>query len=768
MDFAKRNGDKLPDTIGTPQCRKDKKHESGIKRNDCESNKIQIRANENDVICLDDSSVDEENSETNSHMQTVKTPKSPAGSSSSLPPYRAKRTLASISSALNKPSVNINMSWQNKPPGPDDPKSMTRNGFQWHWCQLCNKQNGRWSSHSIEDHGRKVAWLSYISEHISLRKGDTESGSLESFGLTNNGSNSEDPICLSSSEDEALTGRRQYASAVRRVKRKSAMKSSVKSLRNNVVVVPTKIELPLESKEKLNDERGKRSPIILDILDFDDDSSTRSKSNHQNNNLDNDNKSNVEGNIAVAENSVTKLKSLSNKADVVSTKLQLPLETKNKSNEGQGRPSPIIIDLLDSDDDSLGHSKSTNQNSNLDKNNKYNAEGNKEEKVGNQGGQDAAPEDCDSQNASDTKIIQGEAIQVLVSAEKELERMNQVPIKFAVLEEDKVFATDFLFHTMRQYICDMFNAMDGKPYIGFGCLKCTHCGKKTSVKRKVSMISSSRYWKHLNEECEKVPKHVKNALNCLKKYDVKQRKSDSTIMTGKVMEAVFRHMISAGTLMPEDRSDDEDVEADNQDDICSSDSIRIDESVSGQDLPQMRVVEWCKTLDKDHYPTVMFTAWNEKKGKIAIGSLYFLEKDLAQMLISLSDRLFDFKVFVAPSHITNSGNGAFLQLLRVRVRKPVKGKLMATRCPLLAYDRDGKEIKVCVGPATFHDNTGPSNDYHYVEENDLTYSSWHNGCGSIDIGSYGPFFSSDIKKEVHYEVKNFLFDYEPQGKNYNP
>jgi hypothetical protein len=507
-----------------------------------------------DVICLDDSSVDEEMSDVNNcQTKTAEATKLPIQISLTSPTIQnpTSKTLASIPSSQNQPSISI--SWQqNKPPGQDDPKCVTRNGFRWHWCKLCNNENGRWSSHSTEGHGSKVGQFDFISQQNDPMKkeADAQTESSESFGSTKK-SNSEDPICLSSSEDEAPTVRRRYASTVQRVKRKVAMKTSMKAL--------------------------------------------------------------------------------SKKKDVGNSKLVLHWESKKRSNNDPGGKVLSVIDLLDSDDDSFDRTSSNEHRTDLAVNNKYCADRSRKdmslpctittEKVGGQGDQDAA-QYRDSQNYSDAKDMQGEAIQILVSAEKELESRSHVPIKFAVLEEDKVFATDFVFYTMRQYMCDMFNRMDGSPHIGFGCLKCAHCNKKTSVKRASAMISRlSIYWKHLNEECEKVPKHVKEALVCLREFDKEQRKADSNIVNRKVMEAVFGHMISAGTLMPEDRSDDEDFGADDQDNVCASESLKIDESVSGQDLPEMRVVEWCKTLDKDHYPTVTVTAWNEKIGKIINGSL---------------------------------------------------------------------------------------------------------------------------------------------------
>jgi hypothetical protein len=230
-----------------------KKHKTKFKSNESVPKKTQSTMNRNDVICLDDCSVDEENSDAHCQIQTAKNPKSPVQISSTSPTnkaetlklpkqisstspnvnIRASRTLATIPSAENQPTPSNNISWQNKPPGPDDPKCVTRNGFRWHWCELCNNKNGRWSSHSTEGHGSKVGQFDFISQQNDPMKkeADAQTESSESFGSTKK-SNSEDPICLSSSEDEAPTVRRRYASTVQRVKRKVAMKTSMKALSN--------------------------------------------------------------------------------------------------------------------------------------------------------------------------------------------------------------------------------------------------------------------------------------------------------------------------------------------------------------------------------------------------------------------------------------------------------------------------------------------------------------------------------------------------------
>eukprot|EP00979_Chaetoceros_neogracilis_P016889 scaffold10156_cov185-Chaetoceros_neogracile.AAC.1 len=245
-----------------------KKHKTKFKSNESVPKKTQSTMNRNDVICLDDCSVDEENSDAHCQIQTAKNPKSPVQISSTSPTnnqaetlklpkqisstlpnvnIRASRTLATIPSANNQPTTSNNISWQNKPPGPDDPKCVTRNGFRWHWCELCNKKNSRWStSHCTKDH--TLGQFGFMSQHKPKSKIDTQTGSSESFGTTNNGSNSDDPICLSSGDEGSIgLSHGHYASAISRVKRESAMPSSVKALSNNADTVPIKTDLPSNS-----------------------------------------------------------------------------------------------------------------------------------------------------------------------------------------------------------------------------------------------------------------------------------------------------------------------------------------------------------------------------------------------------------------------------------------------------------------------------------------------------------------------------------------
>jgi len=141
--------------------------------------------------------------------------------------------------------------------------------------------------------------------------------------------------------------------------------------------------------------------------------------------------------------------------------------------------------------------------------------------------------------------------------------------------------------------------------------------------------------------------------------------------------------------------------------------------------------------------------------------LSYVSNHPASAAIHSVDRLYDFKAFVATSHIPGSGNGAFLKLVRVRVRKEAvsldsdsasKDKTdderntlgrPLTRCPLIMKDQNGKETKVFIGPDRIHDDDGPDDsDGNYFEDNTVEFSSWDRGCGSINIGCYGPFYAT--------------------------
>jgi hypothetical protein len=129
--------------------------------------------------------------------------------------------------------------------------------------------------------------------------------------------------------------------------------------------------------------------------------------------------------------------------------------------------------------------------------------------------------------------------------------------------------------------------------------------------------------------------------------------------------------------------------------------------------------------------------------------IFTIENDFTFLSIFSVDHLYDFEAFVAPSCIPNSGNGAFLKLVRVRewkdrkLSKGIRNEIPCTRRPLVMKDKDGNEKNVFIGPDRIHDDSTTNFD-HYFENNSLQFSSSDSGCGVLDIGCYGPFFDTGM------------------------
>jgi len=107
-----------------------------------------------------------------------------------------------------------------------------------------------------------------------------------------------------------------------------------------------------------------------------------------------------------------------------------------------------------------------------------------------------------------------------------------------------------------------------------------------------------------------------------------------------------------------------------------------------------------------------------------------------------------------------------------------------TRFPLKAILQNGKKVQVTIGPESIHEDIDllrknneipfhtdgfghfkmvTKDDYAESEEDFCSHSD---GCGLIDIGRYGPFLPSDRKTVLEFNMKDFLFDFEPAGWNF--
>jgi hypothetical protein len=54
----------------------------------------------------------------------------------------------------------------------------------------------------------------------------------------------------------------------------------------------------------------------------------------------------------------------------------------------------------------------------------------------------------------------------------------------------------------------------------------------------------------------------------------------------------------------------------------------------------------------------------------------------------------------------------------------------------------------------------------YEKDTSVVFSSEKEGLGLVDLGRYGPHRREDVKDNLHYEIKNFIFDYEPSEWSY--
>lgn len=79
--------------------------------------------------------------------------------------------------------------------------------------------------------------------------------------------------------------------------------------------------------------------------------------------------------------------------------------------------------------------------------------------------------------------------------------------------------------------------------------------------------------------------------------------------------------------------------------------------------------------------------------------------------------------------------------------------------PDIIYDDD--ELEGLREPTKRIGHYGLFTEDDFVDAPRRTFSSLHSNCGFIDIGRYGPFLKEDRKIEIIFDVKNFLFSFEP-------
>ena len=387
--------------------------------------------------------------------------------------------------------------------------------------------------------------------------------------------------------------------------------------------------------------------------------------------------------------------------------------------------------------------------------------------------------------------------------------------KCPVLDSEKVNFTDLEYYTFQQFFLDSIKDSDKhhQKQIGYGCLTCLHCGSKNVCLQDQSFHI---FWNHVIRICEDVPSQVKESLMTLKKISNEQnitsRKARNSMSS---MKAIFLRVKdsqitetlklssrkelsmqdSSGRVEPSLRESYESNRERQLSDPRSSSISRLeDKAVSipfspkrrlripnysregkngrrnfsrdPSELKEMELLDFQKCLTNEHYPTLTFSILNEEKGKYYLD--YYTFYFILLWLKTISDQLFDFTAYVGKSRIPNSGNGAFLRLdkIRVGIQEKDYSTFPLTRCSLVANMPCGKVCNVTIGPNEIHEDEKAFRSKNYIRDDSLTFSSYDEGNGIINLGSYGPFFVSDLKGNHHFEVKNFLFDFEPQGWSY--
>ena len=164
--------------------------------------------------------------------------------------------------------------------------------------------------------------------------------------------------------------------------------------------------------------------------------------------------------------------------------------------------------------------------------------------------------------------------------------------------------------------------------------------------------------------------------------------------------------------------------------------------------------------------------------------LNFLHRQLF-LAPRLAEVLYDFVIDIRHSNIKGAGRGAFLTFKGARVLKPgVKScntqwqHLSRTRRELQAVLPDlGMGVAVKLSGHDLHGDEhlmgtsrGVGMFRQYDAEHDfipapdnLTFCSFDNGSGLVELGRYAPLVKEDRKTDLVFAVKDFLFSFEPSA-----
>jgi hypothetical protein len=195
------------------------------------------------------------------------------------------------------------------------------------------------------------------------------------------------------------------------------------------------------------------------------------------------------------------------------------------------------------------------------------------------------------------------AIVILCKMNKKFQDNHEAVIEYPVMTSEEKDLCEFSYYVTRQFMIvkstqrnesNEFSSTDGCIHV-----QCLCCALKIFLKQSWRPKKKiDNFWEHL-VVCSKIPKSIKNALKTLetfRKWDLEQ--GERAHEQSHVIN-VIAQQASAKSPSPEN---------------CSRKSEE-EFYLSGRDLPEMHVFDRQKKLSSDHYPTLTFTAWNEKEGK---------------------------------------------------------------------------------------------------------------------------------------------------------
>jgi len=95
----------------------------------------------------------------------------------------------------------------------------------------------------------------------------------------------------------------------------------------------------------------------------------------------------------------------------------------------------------------------------------------------------------------------------------------------------------------------------------------------------------------------------------------------------------------------------------------------------------------------------------------------------------------------------------------VEFRVKIRGLNVHEDIDLLKERGELPSPKIGLGHLCIH------SELDYVND-EMSFCSYDKGCGLIDLGRYGPFLKADRKTQIDFNMKDFIFDFEPAGWNF--